>query len=102
MIAVIFEVCIKEGQEDAYLSQAKVLREFLDGVEGFISIERFRSLADPERLLSLSYWSDLQAVERWRANADHAVAQVLGRDEIFSSYTIRTAEVIRERTFGAS
>ena len=62
MIAVIFEVEPAEGRRDAYLGLAAELRPLLDGIDGFISIERFQSLADPGRVLSLSFWRDEEAV----------------------------------------
>ncbi|WP_245596898.1 MULTISPECIES: antibiotic biosynthesis monooxygenase family protein [Leisingera] len=52
MIAVIFEVEIAEGQKEVYLETAAALREQLDQVDRFVSVERFQSLSAPENLLS--------------------------------------------------
>ncbi len=79
MIAVIFEVLPATDREDDYLALAAALRPSLDQVDGFISVERFRSLADPRKLLSLSVWRDEAAVVAWRQHPTHAPAQAAGR-----------------------
>ncbi len=96
MIAVIFEVLPAPGREADYLDIAADLRPLLDGVEGFVSIERFRSLADPQKLLSLSFWRDEAAVIAWRQHAGHAPAQAAGRAGIFAGYRLRVAGVMRD------
>ena len=79
MIAVIFEVEPAEGQEAAYLDIAAELRPLLDGIEGFISVERFRSIANPGKVLSLSFFENEDAVIRWRNTVEHRQAQARGR-----------------------
>ncbi len=96
MIAVIFEVEPAEGQRDAYLGIAADLRPLLDGIDGFLSIERFQSLADPKRLLSLSFWRDEAAVKAWRNTEEHRQAQTAGRGGVFSGYRLRIAQVVRD------
>ena len=96
MIAVIFEVQPAEGKRDAYLGIAANLRPLLDGVDGFISIERFQSLADPNRVLSLSFWRDEEAVKAWRNTEEHRQAQQAGRGGIFAGYRLRIAHVVRD------
>lgn len=96
MIAVIFEVEPAEGKRDAYLGIAADLRPLLDGIDGFISIERFQSLADPKRILSLSFWRDEAAVAAWRNTKEHRQAQRAGRGGIFAGYRLRIASVIRD------
>lgn len=96
MIAVIFEVEPAEGQRDAYLGIAAGLRPLLDGIDGFLSIERFQSLVDPKRLLSLSFWRDEEAVKAWRNTEEHRQAQMAGRGGVFSGYRLRIAEVVRD------
>lgn len=66
MIAVIFEAWPALGKLDAYMDLAAELRPYLEKMDGFISIERFRSLTDPDKLLSLSFWRDEAAIEAWR------------------------------------
>ncbi|WP_137930198.1 antibiotic biosynthesis monooxygenase family protein [Mesorhizobium comanense] len=96
MIAVIFEVQPAEGRRDAYLGIAAGLRPLLDGIDGFISIERFQSLADPNRILSLSFWRDEEAVKAWRNTEEHRQAQKAGRGGIFAGYRLRIAHVVRD------
>jgi heme-degrading monooxygenase HmoA len=96
VIAVIFEVQPTEGRRDAYLSIAAELRPLLDGIDGFISIERFQSLVDPNRILSLSFWRDEEAVKAWRTTEEHRQAQQAGRGGIFAGYRLRIAHVVRD------
>ena len=96
MIAVIFEVTPAEGRVDDYLTHAARLREALAGMPGFISVERFRSLTQPEKLLSLSFWEDEAAVANWRNHAAHRDSQRAGRDGVFASYRLRVAAVLRD------
>ena len=96
MIAVIFEVEPAEGQLDSYLEVAAEMRPMLEEVEGFISVERFRSLTNPEKLLSLSFFRDEEAVAAWRRLTAHRGAQTKGRDGLFAGYRLRVAGVIRD------
>ena len=96
MIAVIFEVNPNPGQRDAYLAAAASLRHHLDQIDGFISIERFESLTQPGKLLSLSYWRDEEAVRQWRNLGEHRLVQRAGRERIFADYRLRVAGVIRD------
>lgn len=96
MIAVIFEVWPADGQQDAYLAIAADLRPLLDGVDGFVSIERFASLSEPGKLLSLSFWRDEEAVAAWRRLGEHRTAQARGRDDVFRDYRLRDAGVLRD------
>lgn len=94
MIAVIFEV--KPADRDAYFRIAGELRPLLDEIDGFISIERFQSLNDPERVLSLSFWRDEEALVRWRNVEAHRAAQSAGRGGVFRDYRLRVAQVVRD------
>jgi heme-degrading monooxygenase HmoA len=96
MIAVIFEVEPAGGCEPAYLAQAAALKAELEGIEGFVSIERFRSIADPGKLLSLSFFRDEAAVAEWRNRPAHRAAQAAGRGGIFAGYRLRIAQVVRD------
>ena len=96
MIAVIFEVWPADGQRQTYLDIAAQLRPLLDEIDGFISIERFESLAEPGKILSLSFWRDEQAVAAWRRLEAHRGAQARGRAEVFRDYRLRVAGVIRD------
>jgi heme-degrading monooxygenase HmoA len=96
MIAVIFEAVPNEGKKDAYLDAAARLRPILEKMDGFISVERFESLTQPGKLLSLSFWRDEQAVRQWRNVEEHRRIQGAGRTSIFSGYRLRVAEVLRD------
>jgi len=96
MIAVIFEVEPMEGRTPAYLDIAAEMRPLAEGIAGFISVERFESLTRPGKLLSLSFWEDEAAVERWRALLAHRAAQAKGRGGLFRDYRLRVAHVLRD------
>ena len=96
MIAVIFEVWPADGRKDDYLALAAALRAELIEIDGFISIERFQSLTDPQKLLSLSFWRDEEAVRTWRNNEHHRESQAAGRGGIFADYRLRIASVVRD------
>ena len=95
MIAVIFEVEPNAGKTDDYMDIASQLLPIVEGIDGFISIERFESLSQPGKILSLSFWRDEEAVKEWRNIAEHRQAQRDGRNGIFSDYRLRIASVIR-------
>ncbi|MEZ4523651.1 MAG: antibiotic biosynthesis monooxygenase [Thermomicrobiales bacterium] len=96
MMAVIFEVFPAEGEKQTYLDIAAELRPLLDDIDGFISIERFQSLTDPDKILSLSFWEDERAIQTWRERLEHRDAQIRGRTGIFSNYRLRIAGVVRD------
>lgn len=96
MIAVIFEVLPAQGQERTYLDIAAELRPELEETAGFISVERFQSLSDPEKILSLSFFENEDAVRRWRGLAQHRAAQGKGRAGVFRDYRLRVAQVMHD------
>jgi heme-degrading monooxygenase HmoA len=96
MIAVIFEVLSQAEHRQTYLDIAAALKPELMKIDGFISVERFQSLSDPAKLLSLSFWRDEQAVLQWRQQEAHRQAQARGRDTVFSDYHLRVAQVLRD------
>ncbi|GAC1543951.1 MAG: antibiotic biosynthesis monooxygenase [Vulcanimicrobiaceae bacterium] len=96
MVAVIFEVWPYEGTKQRYLDIAADLRQWLAEIDGFISIERFQSLSQPDKLLSLSFWRDEAAIAEWRRLETHRSAQAQGRADIFRDYHLRIASVVRD------
>jgi heme-degrading monooxygenase HmoA len=94
VIAVIFEA--EAADAEAYLRIAAELRPLLDGIDGFISIERFQSLSVEGKLLSLSFWRDEEAVAQWRNLDPHRKAQSAGRGGVFRDYRLRIAHVLRD------
>ena len=96
MIAVIFEVEPHSDGRGAYLDRAAELTPLLETIEGFVSIERFESLATRGKVLSMSFWRDEAAVAEWRRLDAHRRAQTAGRHGIFADYRLRVASVIRD------
>ena len=96
MIAVIFEVLPKASGKQEYLDIAGELKQHLSTIDGFISIERFQSLVDPDKILSLSFWETEEAVSKWRNLEAHRMAQSKGRAKLFEDYRIRVATITRD------
>ncbi|VWX60407.1 Heme-degrading monooxygenase HmoA [Burkholderiales bacterium 8X] len=96
MFAVIFEVWPAQGQRETYLQMAAALREELLQMDGFISIDRFESLYEPGKMLSLSFWRDEASLARWRELDSHRRAQKAGRGGVFFDYRLRIAGVVRD------
>jgi heme-degrading monooxygenase HmoA len=96
MIAVIFEVWPAPDRKQEYLDIAAELRPLLDKIDGFISIERFESLYEPGKILSLSFFRDESAIRSWRNLEQHRAAQARGRAGVFAKYRLRIAGVIRD------
>jgi heme-degrading monooxygenase HmoA len=97
MHAVIFEVWPKEEEgRQEYLDIAAALKPTLEKMDGFISIDRFQSLSDPGKVLSLSFWRDDEAIAGWRRVESHRKAQGKGRSELFRDYRLRIVSVVRD------
>ncbi len=96
MIAVIFEVTPVPEKREAYLEAAKRMRPLAESIDGFISVERFESLTQPGKLLSLSVWRDAAALDNWRKLPEHRAMQRLGRESYFADYRLRVSEVVRD------
>jgi heme-degrading monooxygenase HmoA len=98
VIAVIFEFTAAEGRFPDYKALADGLSDEVRKVDGFLSIERFQSISDPKRFVSLSFWRDEEAVRKWRNLQKHREAQAKGRGGIFSEYRLRVCTVLRDYT----
>jgi len=96
MIAIIFEVWPQPNRKQDYLDIAASLRPLLETIDGFISVERFESLTEPGKMLSLSFFRDETAVQAWRNLTAHRAAQAKGRAEVFANYRLRVANVMRD------
>lgn len=96
MVSVIFEVIPNAEGKAEYFATAASLKEKLVGLPGFISIERFQSMSDPSKILSLSFWEDERSVAQWRNLEEHRIAQSKGRGSLFSSYRIRVGNITRD------
>lgn len=98
MIAVIFEVWPEPEHREDYLEVAAGLRPLLESIDGFIAVERFESLSEPGKILSLSFFESEEAIHRWRRLPEHRRAQALGRNGYFAGYRLRVAQVLRDYT----
>lgn len=96
MIAIVFEVIPAEGRKDEYLAIAASLKAELEASDGFVSVERFQSITNPGKMLSLSFWRDEAAIQAWRNRDAHRAAQAAGRAGVFADYRLRVASVIRD------
>ncbi len=96
MIAVIFEFWPRDGQTERYLDMAGEMRREVEQIDGFLSVERFESIYEKGKFVSLSFWRDEQAVQAWREQLHHRAVQKLGRSEIFAKYRLRVASVLRD------
>jgi heme-degrading monooxygenase HmoA len=98
MIAVLFEVWPDPKKGQTYFDLAAALRSEVEKIDGFVSVERFESLTEKGKYLSLSIWRDRAAIEKWFRHAKHGEAQATGRKGVFRDYRIRVAEVFRDYT----
>ncbi|HEA16176.1 MAG: antibiotic biosynthesis monooxygenase family protein [Pseudoalteromonas prydzensis] len=96
MLAVIFEVTPKHQGKAIYFEMAQALKASLTNIDGFISIERFQSLSDPDTFLSLSFWQNETAIKQWKEHLEHRIAQEQGKQTLFSHYRIRVGNIIRD------
>ena len=96
MMVVVFQVTMREGRTQDYFDLAAELRPELEQIDGFISVERFESVAEPGKYVSLSFWRDAAAIETWRTQRRHRAAQERGKREIFRNFRISVAEVVRD------
>ena len=96
MIAVIFEAGASDEAQEEYPELAEQLRPLLATIDGFISIERSRSLTIPGRVLSLSLRRDEAAIAAWRNTHEHRRVQAAGRDHVLADYRLRIAPAIRD------
>lgn len=96
MLAVIFEVWPAAEHRDTYFELAASLKSELEEVDGFVSVERFESIAEPGKFLSLSFWRDEESMRHWYMHSGHAAAQRQGRHGIFREYRIRVGQIVRD------
>jgi heme-degrading monooxygenase HmoA len=96
MMTVIFEVWPAAGRRDEYLDLAAALRTEVTKIDGLISVERFESLYEQGKLLSLQFWRDEESIARWRNHLEHRRVQRMGRGGVFAKYRLRVAQIVRD------
>lgn len=98
MIVVVFEFEPDPERGQRYFELAAALKPVVERIDGFLSVERFRSLSDPNRYVSVSFWRDREAVERWKAHPAHRRAQEEGIAKgLFRDFRITVAEITSQR-----
>jgi heme-degrading monooxygenase HmoA len=100
MMSLFFEVEVKPGRMEQYLTLAAALKPALDQMGGYLFLDRFRSLLRDNLMLSYQIWQDEGTMTAWRADARHHNVQTLGREKIFSDYRLRIAQVVHEARRG--
>jgi len=97
--AVIFASQRTAG-ENGYGETSERMVELAGQQEGFLGIESAR---DGEGFgITVSYWRDEASIARWRADAEHRLAQARGRKEFYQHFEIRVARVERGKSFTRS
>ena len=97
-VAVIFEVTPTEEGTSKYFELGGILKEYLQKRPGFISVERFESVNNPGKYLSLSFWESEEAASGWRNQMNHRASQKQGYDKLFKDYRISVGHIVREYT----
>lgn len=96
MVAAIFEMYPDEQRKGEYLDVATELKPILQEIDGFISIERFSSLSEEGKILSLSFWNDEESIQEWRKIEKHHMAQIKGCEGVLNKCRLRVANVHRD------
>ena len=95
---VIFEVPPRIEGVNEYLELGAALQSELRKTPGFIRAERFSSLSEEGKLLSVSFWENEKAAAAWRNRPAHRNCQKKGGETLFERYSITVASVVRGYT----
>ena len=95
--AVIFTAQRSLSGDDMYEITADRMVTLAQQHPGFLGVESGRG--DDGIGITVSFWTDRDAITQWRGHAEHMVAQAMGRQEFYDWYRIRIAEVVSERAF---
>ena len=99
-VIVVFEFTPAEEGRNRYFDLVEKLKPLLAGLDGFIGGERFQSLSDKGKLVSINVWESEKAAIKWRNHTAHRLAQLEGKEKLLRSYKITVAEIIREYSGG--
>ncbi len=91
---VLFEVKPSKEGKVKYLELAAMLKPMLEGFEGFLGMERFQSLIDSDKVLSMNMWESEAAMTAWRNITKHRMSQLAGKTNLFENYKITVLSVI--------
>ena len=97
MYVVIFRAKVAKLDADYQKAVAR-LRELAFTAFGCVD---FVSMNEGDSELTLSYWRDEDSIRKWKAHSEHVLAQELGREKWYGSYSVQVAEIRREYQFGA-
>ena len=97
--AVIFTAQRTLSDEDMYSLTSDRMVELAQAQPGFLGVESVRG--DDGIGITVSYWRDRDSIRNWRVNVEHLAAQQMGRQEFYSWYHVRVAEVVAHRSFDA-
>jgi heme-degrading monooxygenase HmoA len=97
--AVIFSSTLTGSDTDGYGEMADHMEALAKEQEGFLGVESAARTPDTRLGITVSYWKDLESIRAWKSNAQHAVAQRLGREVWYQSYRLRIAKIEREYGF---
>ena len=93
--AVIF-TSRRSEVDDGYGAMGDRMVELAAQQPGFLGVESVRDAAGLG--ITVSYWSSLEAIAAWKANAEHRVAQSTGRRKWYAHFETRFARVERAAT----
>ena len=83
---------------NGYSEMAEKMVELASSQEGFLGLESARE----ELGITVSYWIDLDAIQRWKENSEHSLAREKGRKDWYSAFKVRIAKVERDYEFSKS
>jgi heme-degrading monooxygenase HmoA len=92
--AVIFTSIRKPADDDGYAETARRMVELAESQPGFLGFESARQQLG----ISVSYWSSLEAIRNWKANAEHRQAQAAAH-RWYKAFRVRICRVDREYGF---
>ncbi|MEQ1744988.1 MAG: antibiotic biosynthesis monooxygenase [Saprospiraceae bacterium] len=95
--AVIFSTVRTDG-DDGYAATAQRMAELAAAQPGFLGEEFARDNIG----ITVSYWADLESVRQWKMNAEHLIAQKMGREKWYRSYRLRVCKVERDQAYEAA
>ena len=95
--AAIFTTQRSQSGEDVYEIMTSRMVALAQQQQGFLGLESVRG--DDGIGITVSYWTDREAIQNWGRQAEHASVQAMGRQEFYHWYRIRIAEVFTDRVF---
>ena len=97
MFVVIFRAKVRStGADSEYTQVATRMRELALGQFGCLE---FTAVTEGHDEIALSYWPSEDHIRAWKAHSEHVLAQQLGRERWYESYTVQVAEITREYRF---